>query len=514
MMTVLLGVLLGVLVFSWARAWFGLVPAIVALLLVAIEPNLVAHASLVTTDFGATTLVFGAVYFLWRTCRHASRANVIGLSAFCGLAMAAKYSALLLAPIVALLLVAAVLSGRLTRRRAICIFATVAIGCLTIVWAAYGFRYLPSDTPGWSFDLTRTSLAAQAPMLSRMVEAVDRVHLLPNAYTQGLIYLQASRQMPSFLAGSYSTDGWWYYFPIAFLIKTPIAVIVLTAVGLFTWLARARRWTGTSIAFVLLPAGLFLAAAMTSGINMGLRHILPIYPFVILLTAAAARVLLGMRRQRAGAIALAAVLAAAVVEYGTAYPHTLPFFNVLVGGSENGFRYLADSNLGWGSNLKPLKAWMDEQGVRHINLAYFGQADPMYYGIDSTNLPGSPGFIDDISRPGLPGYVAISPTILQGVYAPPHWRLWYAPFRDLEPDAIIGDSIRVYWLDEWPRTRETQPTADRLRARRMLGDALLFGLEWPERAVLHYREYLRFRPDDRTARANLELAQEILESRF
>jgi hypothetical protein len=507
MMVVVLGALLGILVFCWAREWLGVVPAAVALVLFALEPNLMAHASLVTTDLGVTAFVFGTAYFLWRTCRNVTRFNVIGLAAFCGLAMAAKFSAILLAPIVVLLLTFAVVRRGMPWRVAGAIAALLAIASVGAIWASYGFRYLPSESPGWAFDFARTDLAARAPALAGVVAWVDRYHLLPNAYAQGFLYTQVSSQeMPAFLAGSYSTGGWWYYFPIAFLIKTPIALILLLACGVAVCVARRRSWSGGPLAFIAVPVGVYLAIAMSSGINIGLRHVLPIYPFVLLIAAAAAKTLLETR-SRLGPAALALMLVAGVAEFADAYPHTLPFFNRLVGGSEHGFRYLADSNLGWGRNLKPLKAWMDDHRVSHINLAYFGQADPAYYGIDCTHLPGAPDFaIDSIQRPRLPGYVAISPTILQGVYAPPHWRLFYQPFRELEPAAIIGDSLRVYWLERWPDAVGTAGQTPDGGAHRALADALLFGMQWPERASLHYREHLRRRPRDADALMNLGIA--------
>jgi hypothetical protein len=179
----------------------------------------------------------------------------------------------------------------------------------------------------------------------------------------------------------------------------------------------------------------------------------------------------------------------------------------LVGGPEHGFRYLADSNLGWGANLKRLKTWMDRNQVSHVNLAYFGQADPAYYRIPVTHLPGAPGFaIDAIARPRLPGYVAISPTIMHGVYAPPHWRLFYAPFVGLEPVAVIGDSLRVYWIERWPETAGSLSEDVGIDARRTLGDALMLGLRWPEAAVGPYRQFVEQHPRDADAQLHFGLA--------
>jgi tetratricopeptide (TPR) repeat protein len=197
---------------------------------------------------------------------------------------------------------------------------------------------------------------------------------------------------------------------------------------------------------------------------------------------------------------------ALVAETASVYPHQLAFFNRLVGGPANGHEYLLDSNLSWGQGLKPLKAWMNESGVNHVNLAYFGQADPSYYGIDCTHLPGAPSFaIDSIARPKLPGYVAISETTLHGVYSPPEWRLFYAGFREMMPVAVIDHAIRVYWVEEWPEA-SVEPDGVGQMAHRALGDALLFGLKWPLHAERHYRQYMATAPGDADASTNYGIA--------
>jgi hypothetical protein len=505
-MVVLLGALLGILVFCWAREWLGLVPAAAAVMLFAFEPNLLAHASLVTTDLGLTTFVFGTTYFLWKTCQRPTRLHAAAAACCGGLAAASKFSAIVLAPIVILLLAIAVTRRAIPIRVAGAVAALMIATAVAAIWMTYGFRFLPSESPDWAFSFD-TDLARSQPTLAALAAWVDGHHLLPNAYTQGLLYSQSSLQvMPAFLAGQRSTDGWWYYFPIAFLIKTPIALILLLALGLFVCVARFRTLGAMPLAFVGVPIAVYLGVAMASGINLGLRHILPIYPFVLLIAAAAVKMLLATTA-RWTPVALAVVLVAGVAEPARAYPYSLAFFNQLVGGPENGYRYLADSNLGWGGNLKRLKAWMDRNSVPHINLAYFGQADPEYYMIDATHLPGAPGFATDaIARPRLPGYVAISPTILQGVYAPPHWRLFYDPFRHLEPVTLIGNSLRVYWVERWPEAVGPSGQSASLDAHRTLADALLLGLQWPERAALHYREYLEQRPRDADALMHLGIA--------
>jgi hypothetical protein len=194
----------------------------------------------------------------------------------------------------------------------------------------------------------------------------------------------------------------------------------------------------------------------------------------------------------------------AAVELARAYPRPLTFFNTFAGGPANGYRYLADSNLAWGGNLKALRDWMDRSGVTHVNLAYFGTADPAYYGITCTYLPGSPSFATDlVAKPRLPGYVAISPTILSGVYLLPHWRMFYSPFWTREPVAVIGNTMRVYWVDSWPEDVVPPPSPD---VHLSLADSLLFGMKWNDRAAVHYRAFLAHHPNHPPALTRLGVA--------
>jgi tetratricopeptide (TPR) repeat protein len=507
-MVVLLAIALGLVLFRWAQEWLGVVPALAVLALFALEPNLLAHGSLVTTDLGLTAFVFGAVYFLWRTCHAPTRLNVLATAACAALASVTKFSAVVLAPILIALLAIALVRRLVTMRTAATVLALTAAMTFAAIWTVYGLRYRPSDSPSWTFQVADSDLAARRPVLAAAIAWVDARRLLPNAYTQGFLYTQVSAEsMPSFLAGERRDGGWWYYLPAAFVLKTPLAVLLLGAAGALIAIIAAGRGRPPGVdagVFVVVPIVVFTAVAIASGINLGIRHLLPVYPFVLLLAALAVKSMLASER-RWVRVAVAVIAVGGVAEFVRAYPYPLTFFNQLAGGPAQGYRYLADSNLGWGGNLKRLKAWMDREGTPHINLAYFGQADPAYYGMAVTHLPGAPGFaLDAVARPRLPGYVAISPTIMHGVYAPPEWRLFYAPFAALTPVTVIGHSLRVYWVDEWPMPAHVRP--EEIAAQRRLGDALLLGLQWPELAAQHYRDYLTRRPGDVDARVQLGIA--------
>ena len=464
-MIVLLGVLLGVLVFCWARELFGFWPAMVALGLYTIEPNLLAHCRLVTTDFGVTCFVFGTMYFLWRTARRLSVGNLCGLVVFFTLAQISKFSAVLLGPIVLALLIVRVcqrspwktsvgsvteLSARLAKLAvALVVFLVLVLVAWVAIWAVYDFRYLPSAVPQWRMEFHKDPLTLQrTPTIAKAVAWADEHRLLPNAYSEGFLIGQVKAQKRAgFLAGSYRINGWWWFFPFAFLIKTPISVLLLFVIGLMLCVLRWRRFPDDT-AYLLLPSAVFLVAAMTAKLNIGARHILPIYPFVLLLAGYAVNEFYGAPR-KPFRLLLASLCLLAISEFIFIYPHYLAFFNQFTGGPRNGYKYLIDSNLDWGQDLKGLKRWMDEHGVRHINLSYFGTADPAYYRIDCTHLPGEPFFDENLAGdPRLPGFVAVSVTNLRGLYFPANARNLYKPLLDTEPAAVIGHSIYVYWVTQ------------------------------------------------------------------
>jgi hypothetical protein len=492
-MVVTLGILLGAVLFMWARAWLGFVPAV---------------ATLVTTDLGVTCFLFTSMYFLWRTCGTWTAANAGGFAAFGALATVAKFSGLVVAPLAVCVLAAAVLASRITTRRAFALLALLGAAIVLTVWAVYGFRYAPGPADSWLFAVQETlPVQERSAAAARLAGWIDEHRLLPNAFTQGLLFSQASaRMLPAFLTGEYSADGWWYYFPLAFLVKTPVALIAMLAVGLVVSVGRRDRLGRLDVALVAVPVVVFAAFAVGSRINLGLRHILPIYPFLLLFAAAGTKELIGWRTH-AGRVALAVVAVVAVTEFASVYPHTLTFFNHPAGGPRGGRAYLVDSNLDWGQHLKLLKQWMDDNDVRHVNLAYFGSADPAYYGIDCTHLPGAPIFAEQaIEKPRLPGYVAVSATVLSGVYLPQRWRLHYQPLQELTPVAELGNSILVYWLERWPeltdlpdRAAAASPEVDVLRR---LADSV-FAQQWDTRAAVYYRTYLDYRPDDATALGNM-----------
>jgi 4-amino-4-deoxy-L-arabinose transferase-like glycosyltransferase len=421
-----MGLVLAALVFRWTSARFSLWGGLLAATFCALDPNVLAHERLSTTDIGGTLFAFLAAYVLWRTLRRPSLRRVLWAGLAIGLAFAAKLSALLFGPILALTVLLDGLPGGAGRARRLLSRAGLMLCAglvgLLVVWAAYGFRAQPLE-------------GGHLP-----------VPALP--YVQGVraVLDFATGGRPGYLLGQVSTEGWWYYFPVAFAVKTPPA----TLVGLLIATGAALRRPSRDDLFILIPPLTFFLASTAARINLGYRHLLPMLPFMAshigrLAPLASTSLSSASRVARYLPIALAVALALSTLSI---YPHFLAYFNLIGGGPQNGWHILVDSNIDWGQDLKELRDWMEREGIDHVRLSWFGSARPEAYGISYDLLPGVPhGFFlhDDPAfnrRRPEPGIYVISVTNLVGaVFPDPDLFAW---FRARPPDDRVGYSLFIY----------------------------------------------------------------------
>jgi hypothetical protein len=281
----------------------------------------------------------------------------------------------------------------------------------------------------------------------------DARRLVPNAWATGFVYTYATTfAKPTFLLGSVAQRGVWYYFPLAILFKTPTATLIAGAMALLSlrWLARTgsaptrmgavQMWT---VACIGVPMAVYLESALSSGINIGIRHMLPMYPlaFIVISTALTALI----RRWGArGYAAVALLLVGLAVESLTAYPNFIAFFNTPSGGSRGGIHLLGDSNLDWGQDLKLLARWQQSHRDKKLYFGYFGTVNPSFYGIDATMMPGGFGANPQLPSPDEDCYIAISATILQGIYLPKEFENLYRSFQQREPITVLGGTTYIY----------------------------------------------------------------------
>ncbi|HBL18219.1 MAG TPA: hypothetical protein DD417_16065 [Elusimicrobia bacterium] len=378
-------------------------------------PVLVSNLALVTTD-GASAVLFFLVLWLLSGERRGAR-EWAAAGACAGLALASKFNMILLGPIAVGMLLLELGPGRSPGSvpripwRGAALFAFCAFAALAL---AYRFTQLPLFWYGLRDTLAR---------------------------------MDSGRA--SFLLGRHSNTGFALYFPAALAVKTPIPILLLgfgsAAFGLFSW-RRKLLW-------VILPLAAYFASAQLSKVQIGVRHLLPMMPLLALLAGWGASRLWSLgNRWRAFVAVLGVWLAASAFRV---HPHYLAYFNEGAGGPAGGYRWLVDSNLDWGQDLKGLGDILKEMGDPPVYLSYFGTADPAAYGIrfvpvvKNWNVPRDGDAVD----PAASGRVlfAVSATNLQAQYITDKTVFdWLKPKH---PIAVAGHSIFLYDLSADPEGR-------------------------------------------------------------
>ena len=463
LMIVLLAVGLGLLIYLWTLRLSGVVAATAALFLFALEPNLMAHGSLVTTDMGITLTFSLAVFCLWQVCRRITAPRLLGLGVCFALAQAAKFSALALWPAAGAVLAwralgrepweightGSRLAGRLGKSAAAAgIMVVLMVFFLAVIWGAYGFRYEMAPRPGMPYDTTQDEEFALSDQA--VGGALASFRLLPEGYVRGAVQLLTWPQRRFYFAGSLRDKALWYFYPVVLLVKTPTALLALATIGAVLVALRRARLPDSWPALVVPPATLLLAG-MASGVNTGVRHLLPVFPFLVMAAGATAAILIKSKR---GRVVVAALGLLTVVEFTMAYPDVLASFNLPSGGPSRGDRWVVDTDMDWGQGMKGLKRWMDENGVGEINLACHTFLSDGDLGIRSRRLPVYSNDFWRVDYEYPPGYLAASVSVLRGYTLQDREQVpLYERFLRQRPVAVIGNSIRVYRVDETLRIR-------------------------------------------------------------
>lgn len=434
---------LGLAIYGVTRRLMGDGPALLALATATLWPTLTAHGWLVTSDVPMALL---SLLALWSSAEMLLRPNLwrwLAAAGACSLLFLTKFSSVLVLPaLVTMAVLAAVRRrdcGAAPRLRAALLGVSVALAVWVSIWGAYGFRFTMfcDDVPDpeqiadlsdarrylrgyWWTMLQYTTEQRGRVAIPFAVERLERWQALPEAYLYGFTYMyHAAQGRMAYLMGQYSNTGWWYYFPVAFSIKTPIPILLLVAAGAALLLRRTRAKPACVLSTGLLVFGLTYAlTSLTSRLNIGERHLLPLYPLLCMIAGAAAPLL----RHRTGRIAGCAAGLWLVGSLAWNHPFSLAYFNELAGGPRRADRWLADSNLDWGQDLKRLAAWSRAHPHESIKLAYFGSADPTAY-LTCTALPSYMSFEPPAQLAG--GTYVISSTILSGTYdellRPEYW---------------------------------------------------------------------------------------------
>ncbi|MFO8058064.1 MAG: glycosyltransferase family 39 protein [bacterium] len=444
-LSALLAVILGV----WAGRLFGAPAGLMAMALYCFSPTMLAHARLSTTDTGCAffTLLFAASFC--RYLRSPKPHSLFLAGVTLGLAQLSKYTCIILVPLVPLVLI--IERERLLKNKEdlsengerplypgwiLSSLVIFLIGFL-VLWAGYGF-----EMEGFH-ELTMTGNMASVSrpgllLKQAVVKGLAFVNPPPETYFYGLsqtLLETAAHPKPLFFLGQVSQEGWWYYYPVLFLMKEPVALLLLIAAGLLTLkrepaFQRPEKTVALAVSLSFLFAFMFLNQK-----NIGIRHLLPIYPFLFLWLARLARV-----RLRRGFFPAAAwiLVAAIALRAFIIHPDYLVHFNHLVGGPRGGLK-LSVVGEDWGQDVAALGKFCRKKDIQKIYYKHYGTADPEAYGVPYAK------YRCNMKEPGWYAFHVVD--LRRGGHK--RREECYRPFMNREPEAILHHTIYVYKLEKY-----------------------------------------------------------------
>ena len=501
----------GLVVFAWSRKLYGPEAGLLSLSLWVFCPNILAHARLVTTDIGATALGVLATFVFWLFLHRPTwrRASLAGLCL--GLAQLSKFSMILLYGLWPLLGLVHLVTDqdRTGLGRRLARMAWIVALSVAVIDLGYGFEGV--GIPLGHYEFACRSLTRPVPegmerprSKDRLLDGAYRYRVnrfrgtllnslptpLPKHYLLGFDdqkleaegiprkFLDADSQSdevvgyPVYLDGVLRHKSWWYYYLFAAFYKVPEGTWFLIVLS-FVVLAASRRSRASpfdELTVLTIPAVLLVVISVFTNINLGLRYILPIFPYLYISAGKLAPWAAGLpgRARPWGIAAVTAGLLATVAATAGIHPHYLAYFNVVSGGPEHGSEHLIDSNLDWGQDLVNLRRWIEKNAPEErIGVAYFGQINPSIFamrneGFDWFLPPPRPGTMRSLppryrqprSSPLEPGLYAVSASLVRGlpwrVYDPSRWAPWdageeaFSYFAALRPIGHVGHSIFLY----------------------------------------------------------------------
>jgi hypothetical protein len=394
-MTLVLCFATALLAGAWAWSLGGAWAAALAILLYATSPLVLAHGMLATTDMGVT-LWFVAAFFAYdRLLRRPNFVSALACGGCLGLMLLSKF--LLPAWIAG---AALLLTWKLWRSWKTCSLpallgwhAAAGLVAVATIWAFFGGQFAPGGLNPFP-----------VPSSSRVAVVANTLaawRLLPAPFLREFFQLAWMLEpRPSYLFGAYHEGGQLLYFPVAFLAKSTIAL--LFALALSWWVRRGRKTEPALAAPSLAPLAAgsigFLLLSLGSPVNVGARHILPVFVFAIIAAGVILARLATRGRLARGAVVVVALLACA--ESWSAHERPLAWFNVVAGGPMNGYRIMVDSSLEWGGDLPEIAAWQEKQPADEpVFLSALAPPGHQRYGVRAESLVTA--FYRGTVRPGF-----------------------------------------------------------------------------------------------------------------
>lgn len=464
---ILILILLGLYIFKWTRKLIGNKGALLALFLFTFSPTFLAHGRLITTDVGAAAGVFIATYYFIESLQSPKKKNIIIAGIVFGIAQLLKFSMILLIPFFGLVALIWWLIKSGTLIQTIKILVLVFVIGFALVWPVYQFHVWDYPPEKQVAD-TQIYLRDTIEFLKKpILWAADKPFLRAYAYYStglSMVFHRVTGGNTTYFLGEVSNVGWRSYFPVVYLIKIPLAFHVLTLFALIFIICLLRRFCGikekkkTADAWIkehfpeiamLIFILIYWIVSITGNLNIGIRHLLPVFPFTICLVSIVLVYILQSPYLKLKYAVLAVLLLWQAGSVLAVYPHFLAYFNELAGGPANGYKYVVDSNLDWGQDLKRLGIWLKENNIDKIYIDYFGGSSPEYI-LKEKYAP----WWGERSPEELPkgSYLAVSATFLQGgrgeaIPTLPQASGYYRWLNKYTPVTIIGHSIFIYKIE-------------------------------------------------------------------
>lgn len=461
----LLGIPLALVLSKWAENLYGSSASIITLALFCLSPNILAHARIISTDFGSVAFTIIAAFFLWKFTNSLKLKDLLLSSALWGLALSGKYTVIFYFGVFHL-----TAFFLCSKKKNFILLNFLQIPILIFI---INLCYFFTEPVGGNF-FESSEIMALPEVFRALFVFFSKISCLPKMYLKGILisFIHSRNGHSAYLLGLYSIQGWWYYYPVAFIVKSTFISILTAALSIIS--VKKKKITRDEL-FYLAPALLFALFMMCSNLNIGIRHILILWPFMFLFSG---RVLKFLPKKIIKIIVIIAVAENLII-----FPHYISQFNILLGGAKNGYKYLGDSNLDWGQDLKILSEWWEKSGRPPLVLSYFGTADPFYYGLKFQNCLSHtiPSIKSETINPKVTvrEFFVASVTNLQGIYF--HQKDIFSYFLQKKPYKRCGYSIYIYDI-----------TND-ARAHLILG-TIYNSLKKPATAERHFKKALKIDP--------------------
>lgn len=389
---IILTLILGLITYLWAQNLYGQKAGIFGAFLILLMPNILAHGRLINTDLGLTFFLFITIYFWTNFLKKPKFLNGFLSGIFLGLTFASKFTSVIVIPIIIILALVKIIFLKNEPKAVIKIiggfFPILAIAFL-ILWATYGFstKVSPISIDSLSANInlwTGFHLPDSFDKISNQLRPV----MFPADYYKGffLVGRHAFTGHGAYLLGKTSNTGWWYYFPVAIFYKTPVAFFIFLILAFVIFYKKVKPKISFDEIVLLSTPIIYLLFSMFSKADLGVRHVLPIFPFLIVF---ASRSINLFNFNKIGHLIIFGLLILWYLFSNVLiYPNYLAYFNEFAGGSKNGYKILGDSNLDWGQDAYRIKKYLLDNKISDGYILYPWNGDEAlkYYGINLKSM--------------------------------------------------------------------------------------------------------------------------------